>query len=195
MLLESVSHRTSSFGAHPATPFLESLASVHLERGRIEEAKRRYNLLLAQNKSAQTREKIQQSLSAHADSESPMALVARLEEKIQNIEARTEANGALEQIESEQLDLESKFLELEKAKRGDDAPPWRQRHASDPAGDVRGELSALAAHHEIEPLPALHEPRGQPQHHPRGSVAAERTHRRARSGARSVCPATRRPAR
>jgi phage shock protein A len=115
----SLTLRTSWETQKEATEKLKQ--SLRAAKGRIEEARRRYTLLLAEYKSAQTREKIQDTLSSVPNADSPLALVGQLEEKIQAIEARTEASRVIDELEGEDIDLEARFVELEKARSGDDA--------------------------------------------------------------------------
>ena len=101
-------------GQQAATEKLK--ASLQTTKQRISEAKRKYTLLLAQYKSAETTKKVHDTLATGA-TESPMVLMERLSEKIRKIEAETEAAMEISG-ESGDLDLERKFAQLEKAKRG-----------------------------------------------------------------------------
>ncbi len=93
--------------------------SLRASKDRVAEAKRKYTLLLARYRSAETTKKVHESLSVRSD-DSPMELMDKLSERIRVIEAETEA--ALEMGgETVDADLEARFATLEKAKRGGDA--------------------------------------------------------------------------
>ena len=93
--------------------------SLKLAKTRMEEARRKYTLLLAQYKSAQTKKKIQSSLN-QASGESPLQLMAQLEEKIQSVEAEAEAELALAG-DAVDTDIEAQFAEIDRKRRGDEA--------------------------------------------------------------------------
>ena len=93
-------------------------ASLQTTRDKIEEAKRKYTLMVAQYKTATTAKKVHESLSPTA-AESPMAIMERLGDKIRTIEAETEALVELEG--GDEVGLEARFAELEKSKRGSQA--------------------------------------------------------------------------
>jgi phage shock protein A len=93
-------------------------ASLQAAKTRVEEAKTKYNLLLAQYKSATTRQKIQQSLAGTTDG-SPLQMVERLADRICKIEAETEAS--LDLSGAVAPDLDARFLELERKQKGDAA--------------------------------------------------------------------------
>ena len=101
-------------GQQAATEKLK--VSLQSTKQRISDAKRKYTLLVAQYKTAETTKKVHASLSV-SGSESPMALMDKLSEKIRRIEAETEAAEELSG-EGGDVDLEHKFAELEKAKKG-----------------------------------------------------------------------------
>ena len=94
-------------------------ASLQAARLRVAEAKTKYTLLLAQYKSAATKKKLHESLSAASD-DSPMQLMERLSEKIRAIEAETEADLELGGANIG-ADLEATFVELERKKKGHQA--------------------------------------------------------------------------
>lgn len=94
-------------------------ASLQAAKLRVSEAKTKYTLLLAQYKSAATKKKLHESLSTVSD-DSPMQLMERLSDKIRTIEAETEANLELGDG-SVGSDLEAKFIELERRRKGDQA--------------------------------------------------------------------------
>lgn len=86
---------------------------------RVEEAKRQYTLLLARYRSAETKQKLTETLAPITD-ESPMKYIEDLNDKILKIEAETEAN--MELIgDGGGGDLEQKFAKLENARRGEQA--------------------------------------------------------------------------
>lgn len=88
-------------------------------KGRVEEAKRQYTLLLARYRVAETQQKLTETL-APVTNESPMQFIEDLNNKILQIEAETEAN--MELIGSEASDdLDQRFAQLENAHRGDQA--------------------------------------------------------------------------
>jgi phage shock protein A len=93
--------------------------SLRGAKTRMEEARRKYNLLLAQYKSVQTKQKIQASLSA-STMESPMHMMEALEEKIRQMEAETEAQLELEPGSSTP-DIEAQFVRLDQKRKGDEA--------------------------------------------------------------------------
>lgn len=94
-------------------------ASLKLAKSRMDEARRKYNLLLARYKSAQTKKQIQDSLMS-ANTDSPLALMESLEEKIRDVEAQAEAQLALG-ADSLDVDVEARFHELDKKNRGEEA--------------------------------------------------------------------------
>jgi phage shock protein A len=88
-------------------------------RVRLDDAKREYTLLLARYRSAQTKQKLTETMTLGSD-ESPMKYIEGLNDKILKIEAETEAN--LELIgENGAGDLEQQFARLEQAHRGEQA--------------------------------------------------------------------------
>ncbi len=93
--------------------------SLVLAKRRMDEARRKYTLLLAQYKSAETKRKIQSSLSS-ASLESPAQLMEQLEERIRNVEAEAEAELALS-VESADLDVEAHFARIDRKRKGDEA--------------------------------------------------------------------------
>jgi phage shock protein A len=93
--------------------------SLKLARTRMDEARRKYTLLLAQYKSAETRKKIQTSLS-QTSSDSPLQLMEQLEGRIRQVEAEAEAELVLS-AENPDPQLEARFAELDHRRRGDEA--------------------------------------------------------------------------
>ncbi len=116
-LQQSLTLRSSWEAQEEATTKLKD--SLRSAKDRIQEAKRKYTLLLAEYRSAQTKQKIASSMTLKAP-ESPMLHVERLREKIQAIEAESEASRVLHE-DGTDLDLEGAFLDLEKQKRGEEA--------------------------------------------------------------------------
>ena len=92
--------------------------SLKLARSRIDEARRKYNLLLAQYRSAQTKKAIQGAISGTA-SASPAALMEELEDKIRRVESEAEAELALS-AEILDTDLEVQFHRIEQRRKGKD---------------------------------------------------------------------------
>lgn len=93
--------------------------SLSLAKGRVEEAKRKYTLLVAKYKTAETTQKLSQQLSSQAD-DSAAQMMERLNDRILRIESETEANMELVG-DSDTTDLEARFAKLEKKSRGDQA--------------------------------------------------------------------------
>lgn len=93
-------------------------ASLQSTKEKIDEAKRKYTLMVAQYRTAATTKRVHESLSPVAP-ESPMAMMDRLGERIRTIEAETEA--IVELSGADDAGLEAKFAELERSKRGNQA--------------------------------------------------------------------------
>jgi len=124
--------------------------SLRRARERVAEAKRQHTLLVAQYKSAETKRRIHESLSA-SNGDSPLVAMERLAERIRKIEAETDANLELNG-EAVDRDLEDKFVGLEKRRRGDQALEMlkariRERHQLQPpaAGNRLDRIEALKA--------------------------------------------------
>jgi phage shock protein A len=94
-------------------------ANLQTSKERVDEAKRKYTLMVAQYKTAQTAKRVGETLSA-SSTNSAMAMMDRLAEKIRTIEAETEAAAELSGA-ADDADLEAKFASLERAKRGSQA--------------------------------------------------------------------------
>ncbi|MFI5365284.1 MAG: PspA/IM30 family protein [Candidatus Binatia bacterium] len=94
-------------------------ANLQSTKERIDEAKRKYTLMVAQYKTAETTKRVNESLSANA-STSPMVMMEKLGDKIRTIEAETEAAAELSGASAD-VDLEAKFATLERGKRGGQA--------------------------------------------------------------------------
>jgi len=94
-------------------------ASLHAAKARVNEARTQYTLLLAQYKAAAAKKKLQDTLTAQGQ-DSPLQLMDRLGDKIRRIEAETEAAAELSGGPAG-IDLEARFAEIERRKRGDQA--------------------------------------------------------------------------
>jgi phage shock protein A len=92
--------------------------SLKLTRSRMDEARRKYNLLLAQYKSAQTKKALQGAIAGTA-SDSPTVLMQELEDKIRRVESEAEAELSLS-AEVAGTDLEVQFHQLEQKRKGGD---------------------------------------------------------------------------
>jgi len=94
-------------------------ASLRAEKVRVEDAKTKYSLLLAQYQSAATRKRIHDTLSVESP-RSPSVVIEELSDRIRQIEAETEVN--LEMAgDTAGSDLDARFVELERRARGDAA--------------------------------------------------------------------------
>ena len=93
--------------------------SLKVAKTRMEEARRKYTLLLAQYKSAETKKKIQSTLNQTSD-DSPFQLMAQLEEKIRNVEAEAEAELVLAG-DAVDTDIEAQFAQIDRRRKGDAA--------------------------------------------------------------------------
>lgn len=91
--------------------------SLSQAKGRVEEAKRKYTLLVARYKTAETTQKLSQKLSAD---DSAAQMMERLNDRILKIESETEASMELVG-DNDTADLEARFAKLEKKSRGDQA--------------------------------------------------------------------------
>lgn len=87
-------------------------SSIMQLQNKIEEAKRKKNILVARQKRAEAQKKIQDTMSKMNDT-SAFDSFARMEEKVNQIEAESEAALDLNQT-LEGTDLDSKFKDLEK---------------------------------------------------------------------------------
>jgi len=85
---------------------------------KIEEIKRKKSLLVAKQKTAEAQEQIYQTIQGFGDSSGAMDTIDRMEEKIDNLEARAEAMQELS-MDSDKDSLEKKFQELEGGSGGD----------------------------------------------------------------------------
>jgi phage shock protein A len=93
-------------------------ASLQTTKEKIDEAKRKYTLMVAQYRTAATTKKVHESLTPTA-AESPMAMMEKLGDKIRTIEAETEA--IVELSGGDEVGLAAKFAELERSQRGGQA--------------------------------------------------------------------------
>jgi phage shock protein A len=94
--------------------------SLSTARTKVEEAKRKYTVLVARYKAAETNKQLQKTLSTHV-SDSPLQMMERLNDKILKIEAENEANIEMIGHDGGDVDLESKFAKIERQARGDEA--------------------------------------------------------------------------
>ncbi|MBL4823827.1 MAG: PspA/IM30 family protein [SAR324 cluster bacterium] len=79
---------------------------------KIDEIKRKKGILTAKQKQAEAQEKIYQTIEGLGDTSGTMETIERMEEKVENIQARAEAYQEIS-LESGKDSLESKFEELE----------------------------------------------------------------------------------
>lgn len=93
--------------------------SLSLAKGRVEEAKRKYTLLVARYKTAETNQKLSKTLSSAMD-DSALHMMDKLNDRILKIESETEANLEL-MGDANNSDLEARFIQLERKSRGDQA--------------------------------------------------------------------------
>jgi phage shock protein A len=85
---------------------------------KIEEAKRKKNLLIAKKKRAEAQQSIQKTLSSLSDS-TAFDTYARMEDKIEQMSAEAEASLELSAAMNEADALENRFSELEKQRTAD----------------------------------------------------------------------------
>ncbi len=79
---------------------------------KIEDAQRKKNLLIARSKRATAQKKIQETVSGLSDN-SAFEVFDRMAAKVDRLEAENEATLELSEIESNELDLEKQFAQLE----------------------------------------------------------------------------------
>ncbi len=89
--------------------------SLRLLEGKIEDAKRRRDSLIARSKSAEAQKKIAETMSK-ASKLNPLDVLDRMEDKVAMVEAQAQAYTELKQDS-----LEDKFAELDKESGADDA--------------------------------------------------------------------------
>lgn len=89
--------------------------SLRLLEGKIEDAKRRRDALIARSKSAEAQKKIAETMSK-ASKLNPLDALDRMEDKVAMVEAQAQAYTELKQDT-----LEDKFAELDKETSADDA--------------------------------------------------------------------------
>ena len=87
-------------------------SSYQTMEDKIDEIKRKKGLLSVKQKQAEAQEHIYQTMENLGDTSGAMATIARVEEKVENMQARAEAYQEIS-IESDKGSLESKFEELE----------------------------------------------------------------------------------
>ena len=91
----------------------ESLRSSYQTMGdKIDEIKRKKGLLSVKQKQAEAQEQIFQTMEGLGDTSGAMETIARVEEKVENMQARAEAYQEIG-MESDKGSLENKFEELE----------------------------------------------------------------------------------
>lgn len=93
--------------------------SLSIAKERVDEAKRKYTLLVARYKAAETNQKISKTLSPGMDN-SPFEIMDKLNNRILMIESEAEANMEL-MGDTNNSDLEARFIQLERKDRGDQA--------------------------------------------------------------------------
>jgi phage shock protein A len=91
--------------------------ALHALNNKIEEAKRKKNLLIARQQRAKAQEQIHKTMSSLADNDAFSAF-DRMSEKIEKQEAEA---AAMEELSSQSYDLDSKFKDLEANEGADDA--------------------------------------------------------------------------
>jgi phage shock protein A len=91
--------------------------ALHALNNKIEEAKRKKNLLIARQKRAIAQEQIHKTMASLADNDAFSAF-DRMKEKIEKQEAEAEA---AEELADQNYDLENKFKDLESNEGADDA--------------------------------------------------------------------------
>jgi phage shock protein A len=106
--------------------------SLRAIKQRVAEAKRKYTLLVAQYKSAQAKKKVNE-VFAVAGADSPMMLMEKLSDKICKLEAEAEAVVELS-AECGDGEIEIKFVELERKRKGDAALELLKAKLSQNAG-------------------------------------------------------------
>ena len=79
---------------------------------KIDEIKRKKGLLSAKQKQAEAQQKIYQTMEGLGDTSGTMETIERMEEKVENMEARAQAYQELS-LDSDSKSLENKFRELE----------------------------------------------------------------------------------
>ena len=115
---QAEAHRQSWEARKNATESLKD--SLRTARTKVDEAKRRYTLMVARYKTAQTKQDLHKTLTSKVD-DSPLQMMDRLNDRILKIEAENEANLEMIGNEGTHVDLEAKFAKLEKKSRGDEA--------------------------------------------------------------------------
>ena len=81
-------------------------------KDKIDENKRKKGILSVKQKQAEAQENIYQTMEGLGDTSGTMETIARIEEKVENMQTRAEAYQEIS-MESDKDSLESKFEELE----------------------------------------------------------------------------------
>ncbi|MBC8257770.1 MAG: PspA/IM30 family protein [SAR324 cluster bacterium] len=87
-------------------------SSYQTMEDKIDEIKRKRSLLSVKQKQAEAQEKIYQTIEGLGDTSGTMETIERVEEKVENMQARAEAYQEMSQ-DGSNADLESRFKELE----------------------------------------------------------------------------------
>jgi len=93
--------------------------TLRMLQNKIDEASRKKNILIARAKRAEAQEKIQKTLTSMAGNTSAFETFDRMAKKVDEIEARAEANGELANL-SVSSSLENEFAKLESSGTGAD---------------------------------------------------------------------------
>jgi phage shock protein A len=88
-------------------------------QGKIDEATRKKNILIARAKRAEAQEKINQTMSSISGNKSAFDTFERMSKKVDEIEAKADANKELEEMSSD-ASLEKQFAQLESSGAGAD---------------------------------------------------------------------------
>jgi len=93
--------------------------TLHAAKRQVDEARRKYTLSVARYESAQAQKSIADTLNSQA-SDSANELVEQLDDKIRQLEAETDVHMEMSAA-GEDGSLESRFLELENRRKGNEA--------------------------------------------------------------------------
>lgn len=93
--------------------------SLRQLQGKIDEASRKKNLLIARAKRAEAQQKIQSTISSVSSNTSAFEAFDRMSKKVDQLEAEADASKELEDL-SQDTNLENKFKELESSGAGAD---------------------------------------------------------------------------
>ena len=94
--------------------------SLRQLQGKIDEASRKKNILIARAKRAEAQDKINKTMSSISGNKSAFDTFERMSKKVDELEARTEAHKELEDATSG-ASLERQFAQLESSGAGADA--------------------------------------------------------------------------